>query len=183
MINIKTLIKESISPTVYHASGADFDKFDMSKVKSSTDMARHGLGIYFVDDYDTAMEYIANYTVNGEGMMYHCKLHDIDSYVLWDELSTESLYMQIAEDLTENGYETDGQSLLDDFESYGETVNNGSLYEHVTAIVGEDNVNSYFVDNNVYGFVGTNMMNSNSTEYCCLDASNLYIQDKEMVTM
>lgn len=183
MINIRTLIEESINPTVYHASGSDFDKFDMSKVKSSTDMARHGLGVYFVDDYDTALSYIENYTVNRSGIMYHCKLYNLDTYVQWDDLSDEGLYRQIAEDLMEGGYDNDGQSLLDDLESYGETISNGSLYDHVNAIVGDDNVNTFFTDNNVGGFIGSNMMNQDSTEFCCLDSSQLYIEQKEEVSV
>lgn len=181
MIDIVRLINEASSPVVYHASGANFDKFDMKFVKSATEMARHGLGVYFVDDYDTAMEYIANYTVGQKGVMYTCKLYDIETYVQWDALSDEQLYLQIAEDLIEGGYENDGQSLIDDFEGYGETISNGSLYDHVKACVGDDNVNSFFTDNGVGGFIGSNMMSQDATEYCCLDASQLYIQSKEEV--
>jgi hypothetical protein len=181
MIDIVRLINEVSSPTVYHASGANFDKFDMRFVKSATEMARHGLGVYFVDDYDTAMEYILNYTVGNTGIMYYCKLYNIESYLPWDALSDEGLYTQIAEDLIEGGYEDDGQNLLNDLESYGETISNGSLYDHVKAVVGDDNVNSFFTDNGVGGFTGSNMMNQDSTEYCCLDASQLYIERKEVV--
>lgn len=120
--------------TFYHGSPYSFDKFDIDKVGTGDGLKKYGFGLYFADNKELA-EYYAreNFLPKGNkdqtGMnIYEVRLSELEDFYSWDDLIPEHLYLEIADELEERGYERDAEEMREELQSYNETYSMDQTY-------------------------------------------------------
>lgn len=73
---------EPMFRTVYHGSGADFDKFDMNFISTGEGAQAYGWGVYVTTNKDTGVNY-ANVAGNNQGIGY--AQHSLDELTLAED--------------------------------------------------------------------------------------------------
>ena len=182
-INLDNLIKNMLTESVgvlYHGSGMDFDKFGAGGDGDGTGISHHGTGAYLIDDRDTALKYIDQYAVGGNGVLYTCKLHKSEFIVEWDAQIPMDTFMEMADELSDIDDDL-SQEMINYPDLYsGETFTFGELYSVLESTDGV-HTNMFFMDYNTYGFTATNRINPDAIEYCILDNDLISIIDKEKI--
>ena len=141
-------LKESTG-TFYHGSPYSFDIFDMNKVGTGDGLNKYGFGLYFANNKDLAAYYATeNFLSKNKkhsGMnMYEVRLKGLEDFYPWDEMIPEDLYNKVANKLEEDGFESEAQTMRDEFEGYNETWTMDQTYSILRDTIGGDKQSSEF---------------------------------------
>ena len=173
--DLSYMIREAVRETLaYHGSKADFDKFDVSKVKTGYGACRYGKGIYVTIDKNAAIGYATGQTGNirtPDGYLYDIEIPDYDghNYVMWDK--------PIGKDLAEK---------INDYSSYpidlSDTINENTTGEDLFNIFGK-RFGDYLQD--VPGLVGAQIPSTGQyhelINYLIFDGDDIKIINKQHI--
>lgn len=171
-------IFENAPDILYHGSTTEFDKFDISKVKSGDGLNKYGCGIYFSDDIQTALKY----TFGKQKFIYQVKLYNTSTYAHWDEPIEESFKKFLIRKLNKDGREKEATMVEDECGNEENRLpmwTTRSAYEILTDILGSDKeASEWFCIGGVNGVIAENAM-LKGTIYVAFDDDDIKILEVE----
>jgi hypothetical protein len=169
----ESITPEMIPEVLYHGSTQKFDRFELGHSDLGENLNKFGYGVYLTDTED-----LASYYANGkESYIYQCSIPRFSMNLIeWDDNVDEFLYRKVANSLSALGYESDAESLIEELNSYGDTISTDSLYNITKDLIGEEEASKLFIKCGVDGFVA-NDINNRGRIYVILDPSRIKIVD------
>jgi hypothetical protein len=169
---------ESAPDVLYHGSAKEFDKFDISKIKSGGGLTKYGFGFYFSDDRDTALKY----TIGKKRIVYRVKLYNTDSYAEWDEPIEDHFKQFLIRKLRKVGKDDDAELIENECgneENGYDMWLTGTTYEILSSMLGSDKeASEWFSIGGINGIIAKNT-SLPGTIYVAFDDSEIKILDVE----
>lgn len=133
---------------LYHGSPWEFDKFDISKVKTGDGLNKFGWGLYFADIPDTAEYYARELSIGDrkkEGFNVYTVDIRTDRFYEWEMPMPQHIFDAVLKNLRRINKESDAEEMEQDFEEYQEMWSIRNLYEWLQAILKDDREVSEFL--------------------------------------
>lgn len=130
--SIKKTINELDELTAYHGSKVDFNRFDLSKVKTGYGACKYGKGVYVTIDKNLAAHYATGQTGlvrTPNGIVYTVEIPDYDgtNYILWNKPIGNAVYQKI-KDYWEDPYDPASQNWITPQRTGAEIFSNVGAY-------------------------------------------------------
>jgi hypothetical protein len=157
-----------------HGSNAQFERFNLSFLKSGDGLNKYGTGIYLTDSRETAERYILK-----GGYLYTVKLYNIGNFHEWGAEISEELKEYFIRKLNKKGLTREAETMQEECGENGYSMwTMRDLYEILSHTLTAPVLNDWLMIAGINGIKANNAMLEGSI-YVAFDPEDLKILDTE----